>query len=119
MIRPRRSQAETGAKPLQDPFITHHSLWVRAPSSGIVRDLKKLGDYVETGQALADIGSPLGQLSDTVKAPQTGIIIGKQNIPLVQEGDAMYHIACFDEPKVISAHIETLQDDLLPGTLSN
>lgn len=115
MIRPRRNQNDNDQKQLQAPFIAHHSLWARAPSSGIVRDLKKLGDYVDRGQPLADIGSPLGQLTDTLKAPQTGIIIGKQNIPLVQEGDAMYHIACFDEPRAIPKHIETIQDGLLPS----
>jgi predicted deacylase len=119
MIRARRTQSKSDNKVIQDPFIAHHSLWVRAPSSGIVRDLKKLGDYVETGQPLAHIGSPLGQLTDTLNAPQTGIIIGKQNIPLVQEGDAMYHIACFDEPRAIPEHIETMQDDLLPSDTSD
>lgn len=117
MVRPRRNASERTQKQVQEPFIAHHSVWVRAPSSGIVRDLKKLGDYVEAGQPLADIGSPLGTLVDTVKASHTGVIVGKQNIPLVQEGDAMYHIACFDEPRAITSHIETLQDDLLPAEM--
>ena len=48
---------------------------------------------------------------DTVESNATGIIIGKQNIPLVQEGDAMFHVAYFgkDEDDV-AEHIELLHD---------
>jgi len=52
---------------------------------------------------------------DTVRANRSGIIIGKQNIPLVQEGDAMFHIAYFKESdEEVAEHIEVMQDTLLP-----
>jgi hypothetical protein len=38
-----------------------------------------------------------------------------QNIPLVQEGEAMFHIAYFSEDDdAIAEHIETVQEQLLP-----
>ena len=40
--------------------------------------------------------------------------IGKQNIPLTQEGEAVYHIAYFSEPDTVAEHVELLQDNLLP-----
>ncbi|MFC3122789.1 succinylglutamate desuccinylase/aspartoacylase family protein [Agaribacter flavus] len=96
-----------------EPFVANKSSWLRASSSGIVRDLKKLGDHVKKGQILAEICSPTGAFVEKLKAPFGGVIIGKQNIPLVQEGDAMYHIAMFEEPSEVADHIELMQDDLV------
>ncbi len=97
------------------PFKANNSAWTRANCSGIVTNLKNLGDMVQMGDALATIGSPYGDIIDTVNATRSGIIIGKQNIPLVQEGDAMFHIAFFSEDdETIVEHIENFQDALLP-----
>jgi len=97
------------------PFIANDSYWVRATCSGIVNNLKNLGDMVEKGEPLANIGSPFGEVIDTVAASKSGIIIGKQNIPLVQEGDAMFHIAFFsEEHKSIAENIEVMQETLTP-----
>lgn len=96
-----------------DPFIANYSSWVRATSSGIVRDIKILGDHVKQGEVLAEICSPMGLFVEKLKAPRGGVIIGKQNIPLVQEGDAMYHIANFEEPNEVADHIEQLQENMV------
>lgn len=98
-----------------EPFIAYNSAWCRANASGIVRDLKVLGDRVNKGEALAEIGDPFGEVSDVVRSNKSGIIIGKQNIPLVQEGEAMYHIAYFnDADEDVAEHIEIMHDTMLP-----
>lgn len=97
------------------PFVANTSSWTRATASGIVNNLKNLGDLVQVGDPLAKIGSPFGEVFTTVRANKAGIIIGKQNIPLVQEGDAMFHIAYFTEQDTeIVENIETMQDILMP-----
>lgn len=97
------------------PYVSNVSSWIRANCSGIVHNIKNLGDQVQKGDTLAEIGSPFGDILDSVKATRSGIIIGKQNIPLVQEGDAMFHIAFFAEPdEDIVENIEVLQDTLVP-----
>ena len=97
------------------PFVANTSAWTRASCSGIVNNLKNLGDQVQKGDALANIGSPFGEVFATIRASRSGIIIGKQNIPLVQEGDAMFHIAYFTEQdEEIVENIEIMQDTLLP-----
>ena len=99
------------------PFIANTSSWARANASGIVNNLKSLGDKVQKGDLLARIGSPFGEVFETVRAPRSGVIIGKQNIPLVQEGDAMFHIAYFSEKdEEIVENIEIMQDTLLPDS---
>lgn len=97
-----------------EPFIAKSSNWIRATSSGFVHDLRKLGDYVEKGQALAKIGDAFGEVHAVVNAKTSGVIIGKQNIPLVQEGDAMYHIASFEEANDLVEQIENLQESIMP-----
>ena len=108
------NRKNTAKKPIQR-FVANNSVWCRANESGIVNNLKNLGDQVQKGEALATIGGPFGEVFDTVKSSRAGIIIGKQNIPLAQEGDAMFHIAYFSEPdEEIAENIEKMQDSLLP-----
>ena len=62
---------------------------------------------------MAQIKDPYGEVLDDVICKNSGIIIGKQNIPLVQEGDAMYHIAHFSSPDEAAEQVETMQDELM------
>ena len=110
------SRKSSHKKPIQR-FVANNSVWCRANESGIVNNLKNLGDQVQKGEALATIGGPFGEIFDTVKTPRAGIIIGKQNIPLAQEGDAMFHVAYFSEPdEDIAENIGKMQDTLLPDS---
>ncbi|TXR51396.1 succinylglutamate desuccinylase/aspartoacylase family protein [Reinekea thalattae] len=79
------------------PFIANSSAWVRSGDSGIVSHIVQLGDRVRAGDLLAVIRSPMGEVLDEVRASREGIVIGKQNIPLTHEGEAMYHVAFFQE----------------------
>ncbi len=71
--------------------------WVRAENDGILRTLVTLGDQVIKGQLLAYISSPLGHSEVMMTAPKDGIVIGQQTLPLVNEGDAVFHLAYFNE----------------------
>lgn len=110
-----RKRAGSRARKHLVPFEANNSSWSRATCSGIVRNTKELGDAVQKSDILAEIGSPFGDVVGVVTANRSGIIIGKQNIPLVQEGDAMFHIAYFseDDEKIVE-RIEIMQDTLLP-----
>jgi predicted deacylase len=41
------------------------------------------------------IGDPVGDEETRVKAPFDGIVIGRSNLPLAHEGDALFNIAAF------------------------
>ncbi len=98
-----------------EPFVANGSQWVRANASGIVHNIANLGDKVVKGQKLAEVGSPYGDILGVVSANRSGIVIGKQNIPLVQEGDAMFHVAYFsvDDEDIIE-QLGNVQEMLLP-----
>ncbi|GGW92322.1 succinylglutamate desuccinylase/aspartoacylase family protein [Alteromonas halophila] len=96
-------------------FIARQSGWVRAPESGFVRHIAQLGDHVYKGDRLATITDPYGELLCTITTPTEGVVIGKQNIPLAQEGEAIYHVAYFPKPDTVAEHVEMLQDNLVLG----
>lgn len=97
-----------------EPYIAKSSRWLRASVSGIVRERIGLGDRVEKGQLIAEIGTPMGDSITELTAPFSGIVIGKSNIPLVHEGDAMYHIAAFLKTSDVEDEVEMLADTYLP-----
>ena len=108
MLPPSRKQRAI------EPFVARRSGWLRATDSGIVNHKKALGDHVIRGELLATISNLYGEEVNRVNCNADGIIIGRQNIPLVQEGEAMYHIAYFHEPHEVAENLEILQDSLLP-----
>ncbi|MEJ2044121.1 MAG: succinylglutamate desuccinylase/aspartoacylase family protein [Reinekea sp.] len=110
MRRTRRSSK------IVTPYVANTSAWIRTSDSGIVEHHAQLGDYVSIGDRLATVRDPLGEVLDEVRATRNGIVIGKQNIPLTYEGEAIYHIAYFSEDgEDIAEHIETLQSVLMPA----
>ncbi|NVK26067.1 MAG: succinylglutamate desuccinylase/aspartoacylase family protein [Gammaproteobacteria bacterium] len=110
MIRQQRSK-----KQKIEPFIANSSAWTRASASGMVNSLVEMGDNVDKGQLLAEIHDPFGEVLANITATKSGIVIGKQNIPLAQEGEAMFHIANFEEDhNDVAEQIETAHELLLP-----
>jgi predicted deacylase len=107
MLNPRKPK-----KTKVEPLVARKSGWVRAPDSGLVIHKKKLGDNVEKDEVIAIIKTPLGKISAKVLSNASGIIIGKQNIPLVHEGEAIYHIAYFKNPDDVIENLELMQENL-------
>jgi predicted deacylase len=77
------------------PVIADTTSWVRAPASGIISHKAKLGTRVVEGQKLAVVGDPLGAAETSIIAPFDGIVIGRSNLPLAHEGDALFNVAAF------------------------
>lgn len=96
-----RSTKRTAAR---KPVIARSTHWVRAPASGIVSDKAQLGSAVTKDQKLAVISDPLGASEKPVRSPIDGIVIGRVNLPLAHEGDALFNVAAFTNvPKVEDA----------------
>ena len=80
-------------KTLPEPFIAHSSAWIRANHAGLCVSPVKLGTMIEKDQLLAIIADPITGHEFPVKAPYKGMVIGVNKLPLVNEGDALLHIA--------------------------
>ncbi len=105
---------KTANRVTQEPVIAQKSQWLRASSSGLVNNKVRMGETVEKGDVLAEINNPFGEKLDEVVAKRKGVVIGQQNIPLVQEGDAMFNIALFDELEEANDVIEQYEEIVMP-----
>lgn len=92
------------------PAFAYSSKWMRAKGSGILVPRKRLGDHINKGEALGLLANPLSADEIPVVSTCSGIIIGKTNLPLVHEGEALFHIARVDEPSLTSEQIMQLRD---------
>lgn len=75
------------------PIISFSSYWSRAPKSGILKTSVKLGDRILRGEALGTVADPFGDARGYLYAEESGVMIGMTRIPLVNRGDAVFHIA--------------------------
>jgi predicted deacylase len=98
------------------PLIAKSSQWVRAPQSGVARSLVALGEKVSVGDGLAFISDPSGRHEEAVKSSVAGIVIGRTRLPLVHEGEAIFHIARFSQTLEAAESIENFQDAFDPET---
>ncbi len=76
-----------------NPVLCRDSRWYRAPAGGVFRGYLTIGDTVEPGTSLGAVSDPFGEVEAEVLSDSTGIIIGRTNMPVVYEGDALFHIA--------------------------
>lgn len=85
---------EVPGLPIIEPSLhVEKTQWVRAPRSGILRFKVALGERVWKKQQLGTIADAFGETSAEVYAPCDGLIIGQTQNPLVNQGDAIVHLA--------------------------
>ncbi len=68
------------------------SRWMRASHSGIFSARKQSGEPVIKGEPIGEISSPFARTRTIITARQDGLIIGHTNSPVVNQGDALFHI---------------------------
>lgn len=68
------------------------SKWVRSPMAGLFHPIMEGGSKVEKGMVLGLVADPYGDQRKHVKAPFTGQIIGVNTSPVVNQGDALFHL---------------------------
>lgn len=99
-------------KILKTPIITRNSNWIRTNESGMLRTIKALGDLVKKDEIIAFIDEPLGDDSFPIRSPFDGVIIGKSEIPLIQEGDAVFHIAKLKDLESAESKLEYFNENI-------
>ncbi len=114
ILRVMQSLGMVGAKGVPrskaEPLVCTGSAWHRAPSGGLLRTLRATGDLVEEGTLLGVISDPFGEQEVPVEAEATGVVIGRTNLPVVNEGDALFHIAETPRPAHAEAALEAMSD---------
>ncbi len=98
-----------------DVFVARSSHWIRAPHSGILSVKVNLGARVKKGQLLGVISDPFGREKHDVTARKTGIIIGMATMPLLNRGEAAFHVATFEDSNAVEEHVDMFEEQLDDG----
>ncbi len=108
--------ASRSKKPSAALVVSDQTSWIRSPESGILRSYVPLGAKVVKGQTIAMVADPLGTVETPVTAPDDGVVIGRSNLPLVYEGDAVFHVARYGR-KVgsVERQVERFHEEHQPG----
>ena len=93
-----------------ESFVAKGRHWVRAPQSGMLLIKKKLGSVIKKSDLLGVISDPLGNDKIKVRAKAKGVVIGHTQLPLVNRGDALFHIATFERTQGVGKSIEQFDD---------
>jgi uncharacterized protein len=68
------------------------SSWIRAKHAGLFQASVVPGQLVHKGNEVGVITDPFGEFKEQVLAKETGYVIGLNNIPVVNAGDALMHL---------------------------
>ncbi|UWQ54759.1 succinylglutamate desuccinylase/aspartoacylase family protein [Leisingera caerulea] len=80
------------SKPKSQPQFCASSKWLRAPMGGLLRVYKNDGELVRQGDLLGSVSDPFGEQDEEILAPFDGLIVGRAVMPVVNEGDAVFHL---------------------------
>ncbi|NEK20939.1 succinylglutamate desuccinylase [Sulfitobacter sp. JBTF-M27] len=115
ILRVMRGQDMLPAKGIAKAKVTPHvcssSTWLRAPAGGLLRTFRAEGETVAKGDVLATVSDPFGAVETDLIAPSPGILIGRAILPVVNEGDAVFHLAQLS-PKAAEDTVDDLATQL-------
>lgn len=88
---------DSEAPDAHEPIMCRGSTWSRAGKSGIASLWIDLGDQVTKGQLVGRVHDSFGHRLGKITARADGIVVGLNLDPIVNQGDALVHIA-FPQP---------------------
>ncbi|PRP92209.1 Succinylglutamate desuccinylase / Aspartoacylase family protein [Enhygromyxa salina] len=86
MIRPR------AVKLGPPPVLCDRSHWIYTDHGGLLEVFPGVTDRVESGEAVARLTTPFGDLIADYEAPDTGVIVGHSVNPVAETGARILHI---------------------------
>lgn len=81
-----------------DTVYIKKSSWMRAPKSGMLRLFVENGSYVKKGELLAVVADPYGKSEKKVNSTIDGYVFCVNTSPVVNRGDALFHVGKAVEP---------------------
>ena len=110
-------EAKRLGKRAAKPALATRTIWLRSGKGGICRLLAPSGTRVHQNQILANISDIFGDSEEHIASPFNGIIIGHSNLPVVNQGDAILHIAevrAFDD---VGERMEKIEESITTNQL--
>jgi uncharacterized protein len=83
---------DSAPKPIEENRVIWSSAWVRAKTAGLFQPTISCGQLIRKGDWIGTVTDPFGEFKEKVIAKEMGYVIGLNNIPVVNAGDALMHI---------------------------
>jgi len=106
--------AKKRSRKAMTPRVARGSAWMRAPQSGVMRLIIPTGALVSQGDVLGFVADPYGTNETPIVADRAGIIIGRANLPMVNQGEAVVHVARFKDASAVADAVENFQTEMEP-----
>ncbi len=106
-------EADDGLTNVGIPARANRSAWVRAPRGGVAHFSRESGAPVRKGDLLGCVTGLFGEDAQDMVSPIDGVIIGHATLPVVHQGDALFHIAEIPHPERVGARIESITAAIL------
>lgn len=79
-------------EPKEENRIIWSTSWIRAKHAGLFQPSVQCGQLVHKGEWVGTITDPFGEFKEQIKSSETAYVIGLNNIPVVNAGDAIMHL---------------------------
>jgi predicted deacylase len=79
-------------EPKEQNRVIWNTSWIRAKHAGLFQANIQSGQLVHRGEWVGTITDPFGEFKEEVKASRTGYVIGLNNSPVINAGDALMHL---------------------------
>lgn len=79
-------------EPAEDNKLIWSTTWVRSKSSGLFQSNVKCGQLIKKGEWVGTITDPFGEYKEQIISPVTAYVVGLNNIPVINTGDALMHL---------------------------
>ena len=96
-------------KTMATTVVSRSSFWERAPVGGIFTPLVPLGKAVTPEMVIGFIGDPFGTGAVNVRPRESGLVIGRTNLAMVDEGEALVHLARLSDPDAAETAVREVQ----------
>lgn len=80
---------DTAPEPKEENRVIWSTSWVRAKHAGLFQPTVQCGQLVHKGDWIGTITDPFGEFKENINSVDTGYVIGLNNIPVINAGDAL------------------------------
>jgi predicted deacylase len=81
------------------PVLINKTSWIRSRDSGIFKHFVESGKYIYKNDIVGVLKDVLGNSSKNIIAKRNAYIVGHNNAPVVNMGDALFNLGWYDENK--------------------
>ncbi len=82
--------------PAQPSIVCRRHTWLRARFAGLFRAHVQNGVFLAKGQVYGSVADPYGERAVRLESPVSGYVVGVNHMPVVNQGDALLHLALPD-----------------------